>query len=97
MLRIGRSTGSPSRSLAPVNAAIAPVVSSQSALTKSRMSALYVDPISDTAWNRPAKKITREFAHAFLMDVSREYYLERNHRYGDLSIVTTKDVLGLSK
>jgi hypothetical protein len=55
------------------------------------MSALYVDPISDTAWNRPAKKITRESAHAFLMDVSREYYLERNHRYGDLSIVTTKD------
>jgi hypothetical protein len=71
--------------------AFAPVVSSQSALTKSRMSALFVDPISDTAWNRPAKKITRESAHAFLMDVSREHYLERNHRYGDLSIVTTKD------
>ena len=35
MLRIGRSTGSPSRILAPVNTAIAPVVSSQSAVTKS--------------------------------------------------------------
>jgi AbiV family abortive infection protein len=57
----------------------------------NRMSALYVDPISPTEWNRPAKKITRESAHAFLMDVGNEYWLQQNHGYGDLSIVATKD------
>jgi basic membrane lipoprotein Med (substrate-binding protein (PBP1-ABC) superfamily) len=55
------------------------------------MSALYVDPISDAEWNRPAKKITREFAHAFLLDVGNEYWLEQAHGYSDLSSVAMKD------
>ena len=38
MLRIRRSGGSPGRSFAPVKAAISPVVNSQSAMTKSRIS-----------------------------------------------------------
>jgi AbiV family abortive infection protein len=56
-----------------------------------RMSALYVDPNSVTEWNRPAKKITREFAFSFLMDVGNEYWLEQAHGYSDLASVATKD------
>jgi AbiV family abortive infection protein len=57
----------------------------------NRMSALYVDPISVTEWNRPTKKITREVCSCLLFDVLGEYYLEQNHGYADLSIVATKD------
>src|SRR5215471_4236801 len=38
ILQISRSAGSPGRSFAPVKAAISPVVNSQSAVTKSRIS-----------------------------------------------------------
>jgi AbiV family abortive infection protein len=57
----------------------------------NRMSALYVDPISVTEWNRPAKTITRQSAFTLLLDVGNEYGLEAAHGYSDLASVATKD------
>ena len=57
----------------------------------NRMSALYVDPTSPTEWNRPAEKLTQEFARDFLLNVRNEYWLEQAHGYGDLASVATKD------
>jgi AbiV family abortive infection protein len=62
---------------------------------KNRMSALYVDPISVTEWNRPAKKITRESAHAFLMNVRNEYWLEQaradfGSRFSGVAVLMTR-------
>ena len=57
----------------------------------TRMSALYVDPISLTEWNRPAKKVTKEFARDFIMDAANDYSLQQSQWYGELEFVAIKD------
>ena len=57
----------------------------------TRMAALYVDPISLTDWNRPADKITKNFAWEFLIDASNEYSLQQSQGYSELEIVAIKD------
>ena len=47
-----------------------------------RTSALYVDPISPTGWNRPTKKITEDDARNFLMDAANDYSIQSQQRYG---------------
>ena len=55
------------------------------------MAALYVDPNSMTDWNRPAHKMTKDFARDFLMDASNEYSLQQSQGYSELEIVAIRD------
>jgi hypothetical protein len=54
---------------------------------EQRMTALYVDPISSTDWNRPVAKIGQEFAREFLTDAVNDYSLQQDQRYTNLQIV----------
>jgi AbiV family abortive infection protein len=54
-----------------------------------RTSALYVDPVSSTEWNRPTEKITQDFARDFLTDAANDYSIQSQQRYGTPEL--TKD------
>jgi AbiV family abortive infection protein len=50
---------------------------------RTRMSALYVEPKSETEWHRPAD-YTASAAHAFLLNASNDYSIQ-HHRYNTRS------------
>ena len=57
---------------------------------EQRMSALYVDPISPTEWNRPSESVTQEDARQFLTDAANDYSIQCE-RYTKLSILEISD------
>ena len=48
---------------------------------RQRMSALYVEPLSDNHWNRPAIAISRSAAERFLIDAVNDYAVQYSQRY----------------
>jgi hypothetical protein len=56
-----------------------------------RQSALFVDPISTTEWNRPVEKITREVACHFLMDAANDYSIQNSQGYTELEVVKVRE------
>jgi AbiV family abortive infection protein len=54
---------------------------------EQRMSALYVDPISSTDWNRPCMNETKETAYAFIVDVVNDYGVQASQRYAQLDLI----------
>jgi AbiV family abortive infection protein len=55
-----------------------------------RMSALYVDPVSPTEWNRPSARITQEDARRSLTDAGNDYSIQCE-RYSKLEILKVID------
>lgn len=58
---------------------------------EQRMTALYVDPVSSTDWNRPGEKVTKEFARDFLSDAMNDYSLQQEQKYTKLEFVEAVD------
>jgi hypothetical protein len=48
---------------------------------KQRMSALYVEPLSNGLWNRPATAISSSAAERFLTDAVNDYAVQYSQRY----------------
>jgi AbiV family abortive infection protein len=57
---------------------------------EKRMTALYVEPKSETGWNRPADQSSALDAHNFLQDAVNEYSLQYGQRY-NLSEILKQD------
>jgi AbiV family abortive infection protein len=56
-----------------------------------RMTALYVDILSEDRWNRPAQAIPQTAAYEFLADAINDYRLQRSQRYMELAILKATD------
>jgi hypothetical protein len=57
---------------------------------KSRMSALYVEPISEHRWNRPAET-SPAFAHQFLQDAANDYAGRYHNGYSKSTAAILKE------
>jgi AbiV family abortive infection protein len=57
-----------------------------------RMTALYVDILSEKDWNQPTRKISQNAAYEFLIDALNDYAPQRQQRYTDLSFVKSVDL-----
>lgn len=58
---------------------------------KLRMSALYVDAVSISEWNRPSKKISQREAHDFIRDAANDYAQPYHQQYSDLSFIEQRN------
>jgi AbiV family abortive infection protein len=56
-----------------------------------RVTALYVDIVSEDRWNRPVEEISQTAAYEFLADAINDYRLQRSQRYMELAILKADD------
>lgn len=54
---------------------------------KLRMSALYVDAISTSEWNRPSNKVSQQEAYDFIRDAVNDYATPHHQQYSDLQLI----------
>src|SRR6202022_3534220 len=59
---------------------------------KRRMTALYVDILSEDRWNRPVEEISQTAAYEFLADAINDYSLQRSQRYLELALLKEDDL-----